>query len=278
MFLFLNPEPSRRHLAPFLTVLLGLLLCVRSGTTVAEPLEIELSEGVSYEKIHGAKSTYRDGVIEVVEFFWYGCPHCYEILPLLHEWGKKLPTDVRFEPLALAGSPQWTLDAKVYFAARALSLPEEFHRNFFLARHSANHGSRPIGRKAIGEFFAKSYGDEFNFDGKGFLDVMDSFSVAGRTGAVLQRAKSLGVSSVPEIVIDGRFRVNQRSAGSMANIFKVVDQLLELVRAEQSAKAKATAKAKVKAKAKAKPTQTPAPVSDDDSVATKDGKPKKSGE
>ena len=241
----------RRGLALCLLAALANAALWAPSSAAQEPLDIELQEGVLYDRVPGARSTYRDGKIEVLEFFWYGCPHCFEMLSAHIQWEKTKADDVSFEALALGGSsPQWVRDARTYYAARALGLPESFHKEFFLARHSDSHGKRPTSEKDIAAFFVESYGKKHDFDSQDFIDVMNSFAVVGRAESVLNRAESFGVTSVPEVVVDGRFRITRTSAGSYSAVFDVVDQLLELVRRDVAAKAKAQEKARARAKAK----------------------------
>ena len=244
----------------FRTLILLPLLCLSNLAYAKDKaLDIELEDGVSYETIRGAQSTSKDGKIEVVEYFWYGCPHCYEFMPYLLEWEKTIANDVVFKPVAFAGSrPRWQLDALVFFAAEALELPDSYHQNYFLARHSKGKKNTVLEPEDIADFFVDLYGKSHKFDREKFINVMESFSVQSRSRAEFSKARRLGINSVPEIVVDGRFRVRRETAGTYANITKIVDRLLELVRRDLSVIAQneaAKAQKKAQKKAQEKPSK-----------------------
>ena len=77
----------------------------------------------------------RDGKIEVIEFFWYGCTHCYNLEPMLETWVKKLPADVQFRRVPAVFNERWGHDAAIFYTFEALGVLDKLHRPFFDAIH-----------------------------------------------------------------------------------------------------------------------------------------------
>ena len=162
-----------------------------------------------FRLISPAQPTEPDKV-EVLEFFWYGCPHCYHMEPVLNAWVKGLPKDVVFKrvPGAQGG---WASLAQVFYTIEAMGLVDQLHTKVFEAIHrdSINLGNK----KLRDEWLAKQGVDVAKYN-----DVEKSFSVMTR----LQRAKQLGevykIDSVPQIIVNGKFLVNAETAGGPEQI------------------------------------------------------------
>lgn len=206
-----------RHLA---VALLGLIMV--STTACAENHAPKYQAGVDYELISPAQPTEDSGTIEVVEVFWYGCPHCYHLEPTLAAWVKKLPQDVRFVrmPAASEYKPVWDLHARAYYTAEILGVLNELHQPLF----DANQGQTKLEtRNALADFFV-SHGVDRDL----FFSKFESFPVKtlnlGRSRDMMKR---YGVAGVPAIVIQGKYLVTARLAKSQDNMFKIMDYLIE---------------------------------------------------
>ena len=190
---------------------------------LAAPAAAEFDEGIEYKTVptEGA----RDGeVIEVLEFFYYGCPHCNALRPRLEQWKRSLPDDVRFERIPAALNPRWTLFARAYYAAEALGVVEKGHGALFDAMHREN--KKFSTRDDLADFWT-----QYGVDREQFLALMDDFHL-DRTK--VRRAASLGyrygLEGVPSLVIDGRWRTSPSIAGGNANTLRVADYLIEKAR------------------------------------------------
>ena len=179
-----------------------------------------------FRLISPAQPTEPDKV-EVLEFFWYGCPHCYHMEPVLNAWVKGLPKDVVFKrvPGAQGG---WASLAQVFYTIEAMGLVDQLHTKVFEAIHreSINLGNK----KLRDEWLAKQGVDVAKYN-----DVEKSFSVMTK----LQRAKQLGevykIDSVPQIIVNGKFLVNAETAGGPERMIPAVDAAIAVARREKTA-------------------------------------------
>lgn len=156
--------------------------------------------------------------IELREFFWYGCPHCYSLEPALNAYVKKLPSHVRF--VRTPGvAPHWLIHAQAFYTFEVLGVTEKLHAPFFEAWHAKN---RPLNNEAsIAEFAA-----ERGVDKAKFKEAFNSFAVRTR----LERARQLNagfmVDGVPALAVDGRYLTSPAAAGGEEAVFKVADFLI----------------------------------------------------
>ena len=183
----------------------------------------EFDEGIDYKTV--PTEGLRDGEgIEVLEFFYYGCPHCDRLRPSLEEWKRSLPDDVRFERVPAAFNPRWTLYARAYYAAEALGVLDKGHGPLFDALHREN--KKFSTRDDLADFWVR-----YGADREKFLALMDDFNL-DRTK--VRRAAALGyrygLEGVPSLVIDGRWRTSPSIAGGSANALQVADYLIEKAR------------------------------------------------
>ncbi|HBC57601.1 MAG TPA: hypothetical protein DCZ03_10600, partial [Gammaproteobacteria bacterium] len=147
--------------------LIGLLLWLCAWTLNAAEAIVE---GEHYFLIEPAQETADPDKIEVREYFWYGCPHCYQFEPLLERWVENTPTDVAFrrEPAALG--KHWVNHAKAYYAAEQLGVLDQVHGALFEAMHVEK--QRLSSEKELAKFFAK-----FGVQRDAFEKAFSSFSV-----------------------------------------------------------------------------------------------------
>jgi thiol:disulfide interchange protein DsbA len=167
--------------------------------------------------------------IEVIEFFWYGCPHCYHLEPVLNAWEKGLQKDVVFKRVpGTVGS--WQNLAPLYYTIEAMGLQEQLHSKIFEAIHRdrINLGNA----KLRDEWLTKQ-----GVDLKKYAEVEKSFSVMTK----LARAKQLGdvykVDSVPQIIVNGKFLVSAETAGGQERMIPAVDSAIAMARREKAAAA-----------------------------------------
>lgn len=200
----------------------------RSGHAVLVALAIFVLLPVSavaarYETISGPRLGDDPDTIEVIEFFWYGCPHCYRFSPYIERWKQSKPDDVDFQHMPAILSPQWELHAKAFFAARIMDELDRFHPAMFAALHEDN--LRLDSVTEIGEF-ASSLG----IDAERFVATMTSFAVDTRVRRVKNLQRAYGVSGTPTVVIDGRYRTSGNVAGGVAEMIPVINERIAAIR------------------------------------------------
>jgi thiol:disulfide interchange protein DsbA len=191
----------------------------------------EFREGVEYELIKPPQPTQDPARIEVVEMFWYGCPHCYRLEPLVKEWNENKADDVDFIQLPAMLGPRWELLARAYYTAEILGVLDKVHTPLFETIHEKR---KPFRNEAdLQKFFA-----EHGVDEETFQNTFRSFAVVTKVNRSRQLTQRYGINGVPAFVINGKYRTSPGMAGSKALTFKVVD---ELIAQERDALAKTNA-------------------------------------
>ena len=164
-------------------------------------------------------ATENPGKVEVVEFFWYGCPHCYALEPSLQEWIEKLPKDVAFKRIPAIFNENWAVSARVYYTLEALGELPRLHRAFFDAIHKD--GFRPTDESDLVKWM-KDHG----VDANKYKDTSKSFAVEGRMSRAKQLIDAAKVSGVPAIVVQGRHVINADTSPlvMLGRVDKFIDQ------------------------------------------------------
>ena len=179
-----------------------------------------LIEGKDYLRL-GTPLAVPAGKIEVIDFFWYGCPHCYSFEPALEAWAKRLASDVAFRrsPVMFREEPFGT-HARMYFAVEAMGLLDSVHRKVFAAIHD---DKATLAKPAdISAFMTK-----IGVDGAKFVDVMNSFSVQTKVLKSRQVAEAFKLDGVPALGIQGKYVTSGSLAGTPARALMVTDSLIQ---------------------------------------------------
>jgi thiol:disulfide interchange protein DsbA len=163
------------------------------------------------------------GKIEVVEFFWYNCPHCNAFEPLLAGWIKALPKDISFRRAPVAFRDDFVPQQRLYFALEAMGLVEQLHAKVF----AAIHGEKLDLSKAAGitDWVVKQGVDKAKFS-----EQYNSFSVATKSTKASQLQNAYKVEGVPALGVAGRFYVDGTLAKGMDKALKVVEALAAGIR------------------------------------------------
>jgi thiol:disulfide interchange protein DsbA len=168
------------------------------------------------------------GKIEVVEFFWYECPHCYALEPLLETWIKKLPKDVEFRRIPATFNERWVISARVYYALEAMGLVDKLHRPLMDAIHKDR--LRVTDERQLTEWLQGKGVDVAKFSA-----TLKSFAVESR----LKRAQSLvqgsRIDGVPALMVNGQYVVAAGAGGSEERMLAIADSLIEQSRKQLAA-------------------------------------------
>jgi thiol:disulfide interchange protein DsbA len=181
-------------------------------------------EGTNYIKFAQPVSPATPGKIEVLEFFWYGCPHCNAFEPALDAWQKKLPADVVFRrvPVAFRDEP-FVAHQKIFYALETLGKVEAMHRKVFYAIH--NDRMRLDKLPDITAFMAKN-----GVDAAKFGDAFNSFAVQTKTRQATVLSDAYKIDGVPAIGVHGRYYTSGSLTGSNEKMLAVADFLLARIR------------------------------------------------
>jgi len=178
-------------------------------------------EGTHYVKLGQAAPTSAPGKIEVVEFFWYGCPHCNAFEPALDAWQKKLPADVAFRrvPVAFRDEP-FVAHQRIFFALESLGKVDAMHRKVFYAIHSEH--ARLDKPDEIAAFMEKN-----GIDKAKFLEAYNSFSTQTKTKQAAKLAEAYKLDGVPALGVNGKYFTSGSLAGTNERMLQVADALIQ---------------------------------------------------
>ena len=202
--------------------------------------QAQLTPGKDYQSITPPQPTPPGKNIEVLEFFWYGCPHCNHLQPALHEWLKRKPADVAFRSQPAAFDDVWIPLARAYYAIDALGENEKLHGAVFDAIHKTKTlDPRGLGKdpKVLLDWVATQKVDQ-----KKFTDTYNSFSVVSKTKRTVDITSAYGITSTPTLAVDGRFLIGpsmaMRADNSVdyARFFSNLEQLIATARAARKGK------------------------------------------
>lgn len=202
----------------FLKTLAGGAAALAAARVLAQPKAAE--EGFEFRAVKPAQPTDAPGKIEILEFFWYGCPHCNTLEPVLKDWVAKLPADVAFRKVHVALGPSWAPHQQLYYTLEAMGKAAALNQVVFNAIHvDRNSLARP---EAMADFLAKH-----GVDRKEFLDTYQSFAVGTRMRKATSVAKAYGLDGVPAFAVNGKWFTSPSMAGGNAQSLRVLDQLIE---------------------------------------------------
>lgn len=158
-------------------------------------------EGSAYQTIAPEQPTSTKNKIEVVELFWYGCPHCNKIEMDIERWQKTKADDIEFIRMPAILREEWTLHARTFYAAEALGVMKQFHTPFFTAIHA--HKRKLDSEEAIAAFFG-----EIGVNKEDFTKTFHSFSVDAKTRRALEMSRRYGAHATPSFVVNGKYRLS----------------------------------------------------------------------
>lgn len=204
--------------------MLAALILLFSTNVMAAP-----QTGEEYRATAQALPTEQSGKIEVLELFWYGCPHCYHLEPQLAAWVKKLPQDVYFKRVPGLPQPAWAPMAKAYYAMEQLGVLEKLHGKLFEAIHKQR-AFRPDDEAAVIDWITKQGG----LDRKKVEAAFNSFSMNTKLMKAAQIFRASGATGVPALIIDGKYLSSSTMAGGNSQVLQVADYLIEKVRQEKT--------------------------------------------
>jgi thiol:disulfide interchange protein DsbA len=180
-------------------------------------------EGQNYVRLSQPVPAPSTGKIDVIEFFWYGCPHCFAFEPTLDAWSKKVPADVAFRRVHVGFTALHQTHQKVFCTLEAMGLVEQMHRKVFNAIHQQH---RRLDKDADIQAFMQENG----VDGAKFMDVFKSFAVQTKSRQYSQLTDAYKIDGVPALGVQGRYYTSVALAGSHERALQVVEFLAQKVR------------------------------------------------
>lgn len=208
-------------------VLAGMMVMVGSQfASAAAPVL-----GKDYQVINPAQATENRDRIELVEFFWYGCPHCYDLEPAFNRWIKGLPKDVGVRRVPAIFRDSWVPAAKIFYTLETLGELEHLHGRVFDAMHRERINLNS--EKILFDWVGKQ-----GVDAKKFAETYQSFAVQSKVQRAIQMTKAYGIDGVPALIVEGKYLTTNGMAGGHEPLFAVLDGLIQKARSERQPTAK----------------------------------------
>lgn len=188
-----------------------------------------LEAGKDYLVISPAQPTDSKGKVEVLEFFAYTCPHCFDLEPDLRAWSNKLPKDVVMKRVPAVFSEKWEPMARVFYTLETLGMLDKMHVDVFEAVQLKNQ------RLMVPDVFYAWAADQ-GLDRKRVQDIYNSFGVSMKVSRAKQMSSSHKLSGVPALVVNGKYLTSGSMTGSHAKTLEAVDELIAMEQGVRTAK------------------------------------------
>jgi thiol:disulfide interchange protein DsbA len=174
-----------------------------------------------YIRLKNVQPTDNPGKVEVIEFFWYGCPHCDKLEPAVDAWEKRLPKDVVFrrEHVIWPGRSDTETHARLFLTLRAMGMLAQHHKAVFDALHRSK-----LRLRSEAEIFKWAAGR--GIDRAGFEATYKSFGVNAQVARAKAVTLGYSVDGVPNFAVNGKFMASLGRAHDEKRLFEIVDKLV----------------------------------------------------
>ncbi len=180
----------------------------------------EYKEGLHYEVLDKPTPTRNANRIEVVELFWFSCSHCYSFEFYINDWKKKLTKDIDFWKSHVTWNATAKIHARIYYIAQALGIEEEVVAAAFNSIHQEK-------RFLTGETELEYFFNGFGIDKERYKAIKNSFGIENSINQADRRMRRWEISAVPNIIINGKYKVSPNNKLGINQLLDVVDFLVE---------------------------------------------------
>ncbi len=224
-------QPARRVglLSGMVAFVLFTTALFTTSMSHAETAVEEFVEGTHYEKLPVSVDTADDNGVEVVEVFSYACVHCFNFEPVVEAWHARQADGVNLMRVPAVFNPDWELLAQAFYTAETLGVTDAIHMPMFEGIHIAGQDLR---KAEMLQALFNQYADVSEED---FDTAYSSFSVRSRVQQAKAKGRAYRITGVPTIIVNGKYRIDGRMAGSNTKMLEVVDYLVGLEQQAQSA-------------------------------------------
>ncbi len=202
------------------------LLLLSFGLIHHSSARADIVEGKDYTVLTNPQPTQDSGKIEVLEFFWYGCPHCYSLHPHLKTWLMNIPGDVDFRYVPAIFRPNWVSGAKIFYAIEAIGVTSTLHDKVYDAMHR---DKIDLNNESILFDWIEKQG----IDRKKFESTYNSFAVQNQVARSTQMSRQYQLTGVPALVINGKYLTSGNMGGTPQDTVKTLEALIEKARKEK---------------------------------------------
>ena len=202
--------------------LIALLFAPWVSAQVLPPLRAE----IDYRLIRAQPVNVTSG-IEVIDFFWYGCPHCNNLQPTLEKWISRKPADVTIRRIPAILRDSWAPHARIYYTLEALGEVDRLHQQVYRSYHVEElHMSKPevMSDWAVRHGIARDRWDA----------AYTSAAVAGKVAQAAQLTRAYSIEGTPSLVINGHYLTSGNMAGTIEDLMPLLDRLVRLARSQST--------------------------------------------
>mgnify|MGYP000226908982 FL=1 len=192
---------------------------------------VQPEPGVNFKTTKESIPTKSKDKIEVVELFWYGCVHCFNMDPYLDKWADDLPKDVTFKRIPAIPRKDWVASAKAYYALESLGLVNKLHEKLFDAIHEEK-TLKHNDTKALINWIALTG----KLEKKDVEAAFNSFSMKSKLSKSFKIFKAAGATGVPTMIIDGKYFTSSTMAGGEQNAIDIMNFIITNVRKDKAKK------------------------------------------
>lgn len=200
-------------------LMLGVVLAAASVFGQLAQAE-DFKAGKEYVELRNPVPTVDANRIEVVELFWYGCPHCYQFEPTLNPWAEQLPDDVVFRRIPAMFGGVWNVHGQLFIALEAMNVDHKVHEAVFAAMH--RDGKKLATPEEMADFLVNH-----GVEREAFLKTFNSFGVRSATEKAKRQGMAYQITGVPVMVVNGKYRFDLGSAGGPQRTLEVADYLIQ---------------------------------------------------
>lgn len=204
------------------------LIFILTTLFVASPaLGQEYEQDVHYFQMTKPQPVHTGENIEVLELFWYRCPHCYTLEPYLKQWEKSKPDFVEYVRMPAILNQPWAFDARVFYTFLALGLVDKLHEAYFDAIHKER--KRFVTVEQLADWAADQ-----DVNPQDILNTFNSFGVNSMVAHAADMSARYQTDGVPTIIIDGKYRTKVSLAGGHNELIDLMNHLALRAKSERS--------------------------------------------
>ncbi|MGB0848573.1 MAG: thiol:disulfide interchange protein DsbA/DsbL [Thiolinea sp.] len=213
------------YLLPALAIMTLGLFVYSPGVSQAQ----SFNEGIHYGIVSPPVSTQaEEGKIEVMEIFWYGCPHCYNLEPTIHEYLKQKPENVTFNRVPAMLSPKWSFHGKLYYIGQMLDADgsKGVHDKIFEALHKQR-------RRIENDDQLRRFFKGLGYKKKDVDTAMKSMELKSQLEYAREITAKSGLDSVPTLIVNGKYLTSPSMVSGSKNMIDILNQLSKRAASEQ---------------------------------------------
>ncbi len=204
------------------------LLALACFTAAAPAQEIRARQNIEYRLI-APQPVETPGKIEVIDFFWYACPHCNNLQPALERWAERKPADVALRRIPAVLRDSWAQHARIYYTLELLGEVERLHQRVYFSYHVEElHMSKPD----VMERWAAANG----IDAARWRNAYNSPEVEAGIARARQLSDTYDIQGTPSLVVDGRYLTSSSMVSTYQEMVLVLEDLILIARQNRGAK------------------------------------------